>query len=405
MRGVRRGVSLTALCCAVYFISYFARLNFSAVLADMIAGGVFTKSGGGLIGTCLFVTYGAGQILSGMSGDRFSPQRVILAGLALTALCNAAMPFARAVWLFALIWGVNGFAQALLWPPIVRLMSLYLDDEGYAKGCVRVTMSSQLATVFLYLAVPALITVWDWKSVFFLSAGLSAAIALVWWAGMRAFLKKVRPTARAEEAAPLRADQPFYKTFFATGLLFVILGTALMGLLRDGITAWLPTYFGEIFGLEASAAILMNGLLPAFSMAAIWACGAVLPQGIPGRVPGGALLLSRRCPFLRGACVCIRFKGDPCAAFFVADLRLYARGQPHARRVRPAALQAVRGKAATVSGIANAFVYAGSAASSFGFALIAESFGWGVLVCVWLAACLAGILCAAAARKQMRKLL
>ena len=99
MRGVRRGVSLTALCCAVYFISYFARLNFSAVLADMIAGGVFTKSGGGLIGTCLFVTYGAGQILSGMSGDRFPPQRVILAGLALTALCNAAMPFARAVWL------------------------------------------------------------------------------------------------------------------------------------------------------------------------------------------------------------------------------------------------------------------------------------------------------------------
>ena len=172
MRGVRRGVSLTALCCAVYFISYFARLNFSAVLADMIAGGVFTKSGGGLIGTCLFVTYGAGQILSGMSGDRFSPQRVILAGLALTALCNAAMPFARAVWLFALIWGVNGFAQALLWPPIVRLMSLYLDDEGYAKGCVRVTMSSQLATVFLYLAVPALITVWDWKSVLFSLRGV-----------------------------------------------------------------------------------------------------------------------------------------------------------------------------------------------------------------------------------------
>lgn len=404
MRGVRRGVSLTALCCAVYFISYFARLNFSAVLADMIAGGFFTKSGGGLIGTCLFVTYGAGQILSGMSGDRFPPQRVILAGLALTALCNAAMPFARAVWLFALIWGVNGFAQALLWPPIVRLMSLYLDDEGYAKGCVRVTMSSQLATVFLYLAVPALITVWDWKSVFFLSAGLSAAIALVWWAGMRAFLKKARPAVRAEEAAPLREDQPFYKTFFATGLLFVILGTALMGLLRDGITAWLPTYFGEIFGLEASAAILMNGLLPAFSMAAIWLAGLLCRKVFRDECLGALfffLAAALSCAglvfvFDSKAILALLFSSLICGCMHAVNLMLVGYVPLRYKRF---------GKAATVSGIANAFVYAGSAASSFGFALIAESFGWGVLVCVWLAACLAGILCAAAARKQMRKLL
>ena len=79
-------------------------------------------------------------------------------------------------------------------------------------------------------------------------AGLSAAIALVWWAGMRACLKKSRPAARAEEAAPLRADQPFYKTFFATGLLFVILGTALMGFCGTASPPGFPPISGKSSG-------------------------------------------------------------------------------------------------------------------------------------------------------------
>lgn len=49
------GGIVVALCCAVYFISYLARLDYSAVMAEMIARNVLDKEGAGLIGTALFL--------------------------------------------------------------------------------------------------------------------------------------------------------------------------------------------------------------------------------------------------------------------------------------------------------------------------------------------------------------
>jgi len=71
------GGIVVALCCAVYFISYLARLDYSAVMAEMIARNVLDKEGAGLIGTALFFAYGAGQLVSGYLGDKIKPQYII----------------------------------------------------------------------------------------------------------------------------------------------------------------------------------------------------------------------------------------------------------------------------------------------------------------------------------------
>jgi len=48
------------------------------------------------------------------------------------------------------------------------------------------------------------------------------------------------------------------------------------------------------------------------------------------------------------------------------------------------------GATGTAAGVINAFVYAGSALSMLGTALLAESFGWQVVAWVWLAVAMAG---------------
>ena len=119
---------IIALCCLVYFVSYFSRKDFAAVMAAMITEGAIERANAGLVGTMLFIFYGFGQLVSGYLGDKIRPRYLIMLGLSVTGLCNALMPVSSdGAMIF--IWGLNGLAQAMLWPPIVKILSQHLDRK------------------------------------------------------------------------------------------------------------------------------------------------------------------------------------------------------------------------------------------------------------------------------------
>ena len=62
---------LIILCSAVYFVSYFSRKDFAAVMEGMISENIIEKSLAGLALTMLFIFYGVGQLISGYLGDKF----------------------------------------------------------------------------------------------------------------------------------------------------------------------------------------------------------------------------------------------------------------------------------------------------------------------------------------------
>ena len=144
---------LIALCSMVYFVSYFSRKDFAAVMAGMILGGSVSRTNAGLIGTMLFAFYGAGQLISGYFGDKIRPKHLIMLGLSVTAVCNALMPLIPE-WAMIVIWGINGLAQAMLWPPIVKILSTYLDHKTYVTANLVVTSAAHIATVLLYVYTP-----------------------------------------------------------------------------------------------------------------------------------------------------------------------------------------------------------------------------------------------------------
>lgn len=56
----------------------------------------------------------------------------------------------------------------------------------------------------------------------------------------------------------------------ASGLIFILLVIMLQGILKDGITSWMPTYMNEVFGLTSKISILMNVFLPVFSILCVY---------------------------------------------------------------------------------------------------------------------------------------
>ena len=269
---------IIALCSAVYFVSYFSRKDFAAVLAGMISEGIIDKTLGGFIGMGLFICYGAGQIISGYLGDKISPKKLIIFGLGTTMLCNLAMPLVPNTSLMIPVWALNGLAQAMLWPPIVRILSDNLSGEDFVTSNVVVTSAAHVATILLYLYVPVCLEFMSWKAVFF-SATVMAILALVLFVICLGKVLPDNPYEKKQEekekkALPEQAEEKniSYSSLIMRGGLIPIFGSIIMmGFLRDGIESWLPTLYSEAFNRDASESILISVLLPIFSILSILA--------------------------------------------------------------------------------------------------------------------------------------
>ena len=126
---------LFLLCWCSYFCAYLGRLNYSAALTDMIRSEGFGKGETGLIGTAFFFAYGAGQFVSGFLGDRLPAKWLVFAGLGCSGVCNLLMAQGGTIGFMIGVWCVNGLVQALIWSPMLRLVTDYCRVEVRPKLC------------------------------------------------------------------------------------------------------------------------------------------------------------------------------------------------------------------------------------------------------------------------------
>ena len=385
---------IIAICSLVYFASYFARKDFAAAMAGMLADGVIERSVAGLVGTVLFAFYGVGQLISGYLGDKVKPAILITAGLGTTAVCNLLMPLVPNGWLMIPIWAINGLAQAMLWPPIVRILSDNLDHESFVGANTVVTAAAHVSTVLLYLYVPLCLKFFSWRTVFFTSSVLAFLVMVAEALALFIILPKNRPlsadsmrldvaVSATPEPAPLRS------VFFGTGVLFVLPSIISNGFLRDGIESWLPTLYSEAFEREASESVLVSVILPLFAVASILVVTALHKKRFFNNEIRGAAVLyaaSAVCcalialfvesdgPVLR--VVCLVLAGLLCALMHGVNFLLIS--------CMPGRFSHMH-RASTVSGMCNASVYIGGAISMYGIALVSENMGWRATAIMWIA--------------------
>ncbi len=260
-----KGKAIAWLCTLVYFGSYLTRKNFN-VMERFITGDIDSGTFA-IIVAALTVTYGVGQVICGFLGDKIKPRYMLIAGLCLASFSNIMMTIpvfadvsiisltfpgssdvSEINVIMTLLWGINGFAHSMLWPPIVRIMAQYLTDEEYGYTAVRVSWGSQFATIFLYIGCPLLISATNisWRIVMVICAILGVAIAVVWTIFSKNLLRNPRVEAPAGKKDKKVKGIPLPK-FFIIPLILIFLGIILQGILRDGIETWTPKFISLNF--------------------------------------------------------------------------------------------------------------------------------------------------------------
>lgn len=387
------GNLIILLCAVIYFVSYFARKDFAAVLAEMLQAQYIDKSLGGWIGTGMFICYGIGQLISGYLGDKLRPQILLSFGLFVTFACNLLMPLVPHTTAMIPIWALNGFAQAMLWPPIVRILADHLDHKRFVMANLIVTSAAHVSTILLYLYVPLCIQTTSWKAVFFSASALAmlALILLVIMLKIFVFGKSGNKEDSQPKDDVAQEKAGFWPLFCRAGIIPIFGSIVMMGFLRDGIESWLPTLYSEAFGRSVSESILVSAILPVFSMLAILLITLLHRTKLfHNETRGSAILFSLAAivcvllsvlisfeqPILR--MICLLLAALICSMMHGVNF-LYISCLP--------GRFASYGKAATASGFCNACTYVGAAISMYGIGAVSQAWGWRFTALSW---CLVG---------------
>ncbi len=369
-KAIRRYIWLLS---AAYMVSYLTRVNFGAVIYDMVLSTGYEKAALSAAVTGAFITYGTGQFVSGWVGDRIQPKALMCFGSLLTSAMNLLIPLCPNPTAITAVWCVNGFAQAFMWPPLVRLMTGLFGEEDYRRCTIRVSWGSSVGTMLLYLISPVLISFASWKTMFLFSSCCGIVMILIW----------VKTCPAIAMAAPKASQKKAGAgaLLFTPMMLSMMVAIVLMGALRDGVTTWMPTYIGETYNLGTAVATLTGVALPVFGMIC-----QKLSSVIYGKMNGKPLPAAASfCALAIGACLLLIVGKNATASVLGAAMLT---GAMHGTNTVLIMLMPSHfrdtGHVSTISGALNACVYIGSALSTYGFAALSDTAGWGGTITLWL---------------------
>ena len=320
----------------------------------------FSKSQLSMALTGSFITYGAGQLVSGVLGEPISPKKLIFLGLSLTVLMNLCIPFCRNPYQMLVVWCFNGFAQSFLWPPLISF--------------------------------------WGWRTVFFFSAICGIIMILVW----NRYCEDA-PVISIENASIQGSSQK--NSFLSPLLLCIMLTIVLQGMLRDEVTTWMPSYISETYHLSHAAAVLTGVLLPLFGLLCIQAASTLYIRKFSNPLScAGVFFFTGTLSSL--ALFCSTGKNAAFSVFFSALLTGCMHGVNLIQVCMIPPFFKKQGNVSTVSGVLNSCTYIGSATSTYGIAVLSDRIGWSSTLLIWVLLTFAGtLICIACARPWRKKFL
>lgn len=399
------------VCWVAYFSSYLGRLNFSASITEIVAQNVLNKSQAGLIGTAFFCSYGAGQLFSGILGDKLSSKLMVFTGLIASAAVNVVMGFTSSATVMVVLWLLNGFAQSLTWSPIVKIFADRLPRRQCVRACINISTSVAAGTLGAYLMSAGCIALMGWRSVFFAGAFFMTLVAALWFfsitkienhAQAKGFIEEDEEQQDSDtgDSVPKKpsvaSGQSLGRIMLASGLIFFAVAVIMEGILKDGVTTWTPTYISEVFHLGSVVSILATTLLPIINLVGVYVSDYLKNKVFHDELlTSGALFLVTIVSLL----ILIFFgKYNVILATLMLAVTTSAMLGINTMLIGLIPLYFARAnKVSTITGLLNALAYVGSAISTYGFGALSEYAGWNATIVVWclvsalgIVACLMG---------------
>lgn len=387
IKSVKKSKLIVAAMWVLYCASYFIRTCYAATIAPLAEEGIYSKGEIGLIGTAFFICYGVGQLISGLIGDKINPFFMVMFGSVLGAVCCFLMPAAGSLGVLIGVWAANGLFQSMLWSPILRVFSETIDESLSKKAILNIALSLPVGTVLAYLMSSMIIKYLNWKYVFIF--GGSVVVIAVLFAGFAIFcsekdIEKVPVIQKKNAEAHNNVNKKgLAAVAVSSGLLFIMIPSILHGMMRDGITNWVPAMISEVYGVSTSFSVFVTIALPIFN-----AFGAYLVTPLYKKLGENEMKTAGVTGFAALVPLLIMLFMNKLPVYVIIVLLAVTTSVMYALNYLIISLVPVRfskfGFTSGISGILNSGAHIGCALSSYGFGAISEKAGWSAVIIVWI---------------------
>ncbi len=401
-----------------YLFFYNGRQNINLVLPLMKQEFQSDLGTLGVVSSALFWCYAFGQLVSGRLGSYFGYKKLMTFGVIASAVLNVAISFQHNLWVIAILWGLNGFCQAMVWSNGVGVINKWWPKEkrGFASGLA--TAFSGVAQAVTYLTVNWCLILnpeWTWRAGFRFPI-IPMVLILVAFAfffkekpedvGLKAFEEANKEldasdSAMESELAKHGFFYPYKLLFSEPKVLLFCLISAIAGIGRYGLLTWIPTYFTEELGLTLKDDMFTYIVLPLGQACAMFVFPFITDKIFKGK----------REPMLILASI-VAFFGMICFPLFKtqvpATIMLFVVG---VFSMVTGVIWAIAGDmggralSSTVVGVLDWAVYMGAAVQASAFGFLQEKFGWSaIFVTIGCLYILLLVLTLAARKMKMKKL-
>lgn len=263
----------------LYSILYCGRQNLSYTMPVMMSDEGWTELELGILSSVLFWTYGMGHLINGRLGEIFGLNRFIVIGMLLSAITNILIGFQESLVMLAVLWGINGFFQSMLWSPGMALLANWWPSKhrGFATGIANAFSGMgqifAAATVMLgFILLPDM----GWSAGFVVPGIVMIIIAVIYVfickdspekIGLKPYVDSdIKRNDQDNELRHIIAEKgklyPYIYLFRQWRFDLWLLIIAGSSIARYGLLTWIPTYYVNEFGVDVKDGVLGTVLLP-----------------------------------------------------------------------------------------------------------------------------------------------
>lgn len=260
-----------------YSLYYICRISLSVVKQPLLDNDILSAGQLGGIGAALLFTYAAGKFINGFVADYCNIKRFMATGLIVSAFINLALGLAglwESVWgisnialffIFAILWGMNGWAQSMGSAPAVITLSRWypLNKRGTYYGLICATPSLGEFLSFLYIGAIVTAVGWQWGFIGAAAAGLAGAVAIVLLMHDNPESKGLPPVEvinkEAFDPAKRKSIKQAQKQVLLTpGIWVIAVSSAFLYICRYAINGWGVLFLQKVkdFPLESATQLI-----------------------------------------------------------------------------------------------------------------------------------------------------
>ena len=362
---------------------YISRLNLTmanAKLTDPLTG-IMTVSEIGILGTVFTVVYAVFRFLNSILADRLKPWILLCTGLLICGLSNICFSLFPSFLLLAILWGLNGFGQSMLWGSIIAVLMTVYEQEKARKRLTVLSASILIGNIIGVLLSSFLIMQIGLRSAFYVPGALNAVISVILFFTVRKVPFEPKSTSVRSHLGGA------FRVLKDRDLLRQLLPVILHGVVKDNLNLWIAAYFMTFFMIDIKSSLLLVVAVPAVGL-----IGRLIYNPVFSLLRKNELLVAVTAFLVQTAAAFLLLipgvETIPAAVCLAVISAMTSLINCSYHAVYPLRFRE-RGYAATVSGVLDLFIYGGAGLGSLIYGYVIQENGpsgylwmfasWGVL--------------------------